>query len=628
MNPQKPSSAEDLKRADHLRSAGRLPEAADLCQRVLEREPDHPAALRLLGLLLMQDSQPELAAQVLSRAVQVSPSDVDAHMALGVALDALGLKEQAVTAFRRASELRPDVPEPFLNLGCVLRELKRLREAREALEKALALAPGVDRIHTELGLVLVGLNEPYLAETHLRDALRLSPNSFDAWSYLAEALEDQGRLLEAVDAYHRALQLRPDYHEAHTNLLMLLHYIPGLTKQQIFEEHVRWDLAHARPLLPAAPRFSHRRDPEKRLRVGLLSGSFRRHPVGYMIVKAVENIDRNRVELVAYSNNTKTDEMTLRLQAAMSHWVEVGQDTDEALADRIRADAVDILIDLSGHSEKNRLLAVARKPAPVQVKWVGGQFNTTGMRAFDYFLTDPIETPPGDEPYYVEKLVRLPDDYICFEAPAYAGPVASLPALAAGRVTFGCFNKTKKVNPEVVALWAQILKRVPSSRLILKDKGLEPPQTARRILDLFSTCGVDPSRVELRGHSKHAELLETYGQVDIALDTFPYSGGLTTCEALWMGVPVVTLPGPTFAGRHSATHLWNAGLRDWVVATPAAYVDLAVHWASSLPQLAALRASLRTQLQQSPVCDGPRFARHLEQALRTLWKDWCTAASR
>ncbi len=342
-----------------------------------------------------------------------------------------------------------------------------------------------------------------------------------------------------------------------------------------------------------------------------------------MITPAVEARDGAAWELYIYSNGGRADDLTERIRAAADVWREIGGITDGAVAQLIREDEIDILVDLSGHLKGNRLLVFARKPAPVQVKWVGGQFNTTGMDAIDYFLTDAVETPRGAEKWFTEEVIRLPDGYACYDPPAYAPGVGPLPALSRGYVTFGCFNKLVKVNSDVVALWARLLHRLPTARLVLKTRPLGDAGVRERYHAMFEAHGVERERVELLAPSPHAELLAHYNEIDIALDPFPYSGGLTTCEALWMGVPVVTLAGETFAGRHSATHVYNVGLGDWVVETPADYLAVAERWSRDVAALADLRAGLRARMAASPLCDGVRFTRNLEAAFRVMWTRYC-----
>jgi predicted O-linked N-acetylglucosamine transferase (SPINDLY family) len=315
--------------------------------------------------------------------------------------------------------------------------------------------------------------------------------------------------------------------------------------------------------------------------------------------------------------------LTERIKVACDTWRDTWTMGDETLAEQVRADRIDILFDLAGHTGE-RMLVFARKPAPLQATWIG-YVGTTGLTAMDYLIADRYHVPPGSEQHYRERVIRLPEDYVCFDPPSDAPEVGPLPAFQNGFVTFGCFNNSAKISSDVAALWAEVLTRVPRSRLVLRYRWLHDVRTRARYRDWFTSRGIDPARLDFAGGVPPAELLATYNRIDIALDPFPYSGGLTTCEALWMGVPVLTFPGVTFAGRHSLSHLANVGLKQLVAVSPADYVALAVSWTSALDWLADLRHGLRAQMAASPLCDGPRFAAHFLAALRGIWRAWCEA---
>jgi predicted O-linked N-acetylglucosamine transferase (SPINDLY family) len=371
-------------------------------------------------------------------------------------------------------------------------------------------------------------------------------------------------------------------------------------------------------------------DPQRRLRLGFVSPDFWRHPVGYFLIRVLENLDRERFEIVCYSDRAVPDAMTARFQRAAARWRETRRMGDEPLAEQIRADRIDILFDLAGHTAENRLLVFARKPAPIQITWAG-YVGTTGLEAMDYLLADRWEVPPEAEPYYAERVLRMPDGYVCYDPPAYAPRVGPLPAGGTGAhpgVTFGSFNHPLKFTPRVVACWARILHRLPQARLVLKYRGLDDPDAQARLWKLFAGEGIAARRVELSGGCSHDEFLGWYNRIDIALDPFPYGGGLTTCEALWMGVPVVTCPGETFASRHSLSHLSNVGLKETIARDLDEYVALAVSLAEDLPRLAALRAGLRERMARSPLCDGKRFAANLAELLRRVWREWVESRAR
>jgi predicted O-linked N-acetylglucosamine transferase (SPINDLY family) len=387
------------------------------------------------------------------------------------------------------------------------------------------------------------------------------------------------------------------------------------------EAHAEYDRQHAAPLGGAIAKHENTRDRHGRLRLGFVSPDLWQHPVGYFLVRVLENLSREQQETICYSDRIVKDDLARRLQAAATQWRDVIGMSDERLAEQIRSDQVDILFDLAGHTAHNRLLTFARKPAPIQITWIGYE-GTTGLAAMDYLLADRHVAPEGSQQFYREQVLRMPDGYLCYDPPATAPPVGRLPSLAKGYTTFGSFNNPAKITPEVVAVWAKILGRVPTARLVLKYRGLGDPTLKRRYLDLFTAHDVEPRRLELLPPSSHAEYLATYHQVDVALDPFPFSGSATTCEALWMGVPVVTCPGETFASRHSLSHLSNVGLTGTIAHDLDEYVELAVSLAGDLPRLAALRAGLRQRMAASPLCDGKRFATNLTSLLQDVWGQW------
>jgi predicted O-linked N-acetylglucosamine transferase (SPINDLY family) len=345
--------------------------------------------------------------------------------------------------------------------------------------------------------------------------------------------------------------------------------------------------------------------------------------VGLFLAPVLECLKQPEWFTVCYANQRKADEQTHRLTRAASLWRNVADQGEDALAEQIRADAIDVLIDLSGHTGNNRLLTFARRPAPVQATWVG-YVGTTGLAAMDYLIADRYHIPADAEKHYAEKVLRLPDGYLSYEPPPYAPPVGPLPALAAGHVTFGAFHNTAKITPQVIATWSDLLRQLPAARLVLKSHWLDDAGLRHRLTEQLAAHGIAAGRLELLGNTGHREQLKQYNRVDLALDTFPYSGGLTTCEACWMGVPVVTCPGETFASRHSLSHLSNLGLTETITTDLAGYVSTAVGLARDLPRLAELRASLRERMVSSPLCDATRFAVHFASAMRQAWRCYCS----
>jgi predicted O-linked N-acetylglucosamine transferase (SPINDLY family) len=603
-----------------LMRMGRQREAIPHLRRAVELRSDNAVAHAQLGAALLTAGEPQAALAPLKRAVALDPRLAQAHCILGEALRHLGALNESIDAFDRAIARAPDFAAAHANRGAALHQAGRLGEAVEACRRAIAADPKLADAHNNLGSALRLLGKMTEAVEAYRAAIAARPGFADAYANLAGTLKDLGRHDEAVATYRKVLDLDPGHVEADSALLMAVHYHPGWSREAIFAEIKRWNAIHVAPIAARYPRPALTKRSDGRIRVGMISGGFMRHPVGYLTVGAIENIDRNAFDVVLYTDSPREDDLTGRLRAAADGWVPIFAMSNAAVTERIRQDRIDILIDLND-GDASRRLVCAYRPAPVQVKWVGGLIDTTGMEVIDYILSDPIETPPGDDRWYVEPVARLPDGYVSYDPPDYAPLVGPLPALANGHVTFGCFNNFAKVNDGVVDLWCALMRRLDGSRLILQAKPLGDPSLRARLIEAFEQRGVRRERVELRGRLANAEVLATYNRIDIALDPFPYSGGLTTCEALWMGVPVVTLPGPTFAGRHCASHLTNVGLADWIVADRDAYVETAVSWASDLPRLARLRASLRDQVRRSPLCDHPRFARNLETAFRRMLAD-------
>jgi predicted O-linked N-acetylglucosamine transferase (SPINDLY family) len=643
-----------------LREQGRLAEAEASFRQALRLNPTFAVAHNNLGVVLKEQGKLDEAVAGYQEALRLKPDYAGAHHNLGVVLAAQGKLAEAVASFRQALRLMPDYAEAHHNLGNAMRDEGKLAEAVASYQQALRLKPDYAAAHHNLGVVLAAQGKLAEAVVSFQQALRLQPDHAAAYNNLGAAFKQQGRLAEAEASFQVALRLQPDYAEAHSNLgsalvaqgkvtealacyekalrlkpgnaealgnrLLALQYHDGVTPSELAEAHADFERRLAAPLRTTWKPHDNAPDAERRLRVGFLSPDLGLHPVGFFVIGLLENLDRGQGEAICYSKRLRRDELTTRLQAAATTWRDVFGWTNERLAEQIRADRIDILFDLAGHTANNQLMVFACKPAPIQVTWAG-YVGTTGLKAMDYILADRYEIPPHAEGYYCEKVLRMPDGYVCYNPPSYAPPVSALPALERGYVTFGSFNNPAKIGPQVIAVWARILKRLPLARLVLKYQGMDDSGVAGRLGELFAGHGIDPGRLELLGWSPHPELLAHYHRIDLALDPFPYNGGLSTCEALWMGVPVLTCPGETFAGRHSLTHLSTVGLTETISPTLDEYVELAVSLAADLPRLAGIRARLRPQVDASPLCDGKLFADNLMQLLRGVWQDWVTEAA-
>lgn len=653
---ESPDATATLAAAERALAMGRLGEAEANCRRVLADGSDSAAAHHLLGLARLLANDPSAALAEIGRAAALEPNISRYHSDLSLALMELGCAAEAAAAARRALALEPHSAPAHNNLARALIELGDLEGAIAHLRTALALDGALAAAQCNLGRALADQDDLEGAATALEAALRLDPHLAEAHYNLASVREAGGHLADAARGYQRAIEIRPTLVAAYSNLAVLLQdhgrveeaiqilmlaeqidpqhavagsnrlmceqYRSGVSASRLKELHQGWDRRHGSGGFGLRAVAATPREPERRLRLGFVSADLGRHPVGYFVAALFDHLDREAADVVCYSDRRRRDAMTERLAGAATLWHDTAGIDDHALARRIGVDGIDILIDLAGHTAGNRLCCFAGRAAPLQASWAG-YVGTTGLAAMDYLIADRFHVPPGRDEAFVERVIRLPDGYICYTPPEEAPAVAPLPAQDAGHVTFGCFNNLAKIQPPVVARWAEILRRLPTSRLLLKTKAFGDPSTVRHFQALFAAEGIVPDRILCEGFSPPAELLATYGRIDIALDPFPYSGGLTTCEALWMGVPAVTVPGATFAGRHSFSHLSNLGLAESIAADGADYVATALRLAQDLQALACLRAGLRARMAASPLCDGRRFAAGFLTALRAAWRRHC-----
>lgn len=614
-----------------LFTAGQYAGAATAAEAMTRRFPRHPFGWKVWGAALKQLGRDADALAPMQKAVALAPENAEAQNNLGATLRDLGRLEEAAACSQRALKIRPDFAEAHLNLGNALTDLGKPDEAVASYRRALEFKPGYATAYSSMGNALTALGRPDEAVVSCRRALEIEPDSAAAHVNLGLALQDLGRLDDAVASFRRSLELTPDSAQAHNNLgaalldnlLFVRLYQPDQPAASMLAEARRFGDLVARNARPYAS-WPNSPQPTRCLRVGLVSGDLCSHPVGYFLesmLPALVAPSPVRLEFFGYPCQSRSDAVTARIKACCRGWHSAVGLNDERLARRIREDGIDILVDLAGHTAHNRLPMFAWKPAPVQVSWLG-YLATTGVTAIDYVIADPWTLPESDAPNFTEKIWRLPESYLCFR-PDIDLPVAATPALANGYVTFGCFNNLTKMNDAVIAQWARILQAVPGSRLFLKTKQLNQTTSHEAVRARFAAQGIDAGRLVLEGHSPRTELLSTYGRVDIALDPFPYPGITTTVEALWMGVPVLTMAGRHFLSRQGVGIATHAGLPDWIATDADDYVAKAAAHAADLTNLARLRGGLREQLLKSPLLDAPRFAGQLEAALRGMWTQWC-----
>jgi len=611
-------------RGNILLDRGDAASALDAYEKATEFNPDSAAAHYNMGNAHISLGNSEAGIAAYRQAIALKPDFVDAHYQLGIVFYDLGRFESAINSFRQAIAVNSSLAAIHNNLGNAFKELERFDDAIASYNCALKIEPQLSPTHNNLGLVYrEAMRFSESIESYNR-AISIAPDLTDAYTNLGNVLKDLGRMDESLMTLEQALQIDPDCATAHNHLLFIHNYVADQPAELLLADARRFGETAARlarpyidwPNLPA---------PERRLRVGFVSGDLCSHPVGYFLEDVLNKLAvqaHTKLELFAYPTRIREDATIKRLRACFESWYSAVGLSDEALAQRIRDDGIDILIDLSGHTAHNRLPVFAWKPAPVQVSWLG-YFATTGVAAMDYFIADPWTLPPDQEAYFTEQIWRLPETRLCFTPPDAEVAVGPLPALANGYVTFGCFNNLSKMNDAVVALWAQVLYAVPGSRLFLKYQQLGEASVRQSTCERFAVHGIDAGRLIFEDYVPRANYLAAYQRVDIALDPFPFPGGTTTVEALWMGVPVLTLTGERFLSRQGIGLLMNAGLPEWVATDPRDYVARAVAHASDLQGLALLRSGLRQQVLDSPLFDASRFAQHFEAALRGMWQIWC-----
>ncbi|WP_372521453.1 tetratricopeptide repeat protein [Sulfuricaulis sp.] len=608
-------------RAKALLGHGQLTEARQQYLEACRLDDRDLEAWVMLGIVEgMLGNLPE-AEKRLRHAVRINPDLPEAHLNLGNILKLQGRLAEAIDAYGRAAQLRPDVAT-LINLGNTLKQCDRLEEAVECLRQAVSRQPDNANAHYNLGSALRAQGKLDDAVAAYQCAIRLRQGFAEAHNNLGVVLLDQQKIDDAMRCYREALRLKPDYVMAHSNLLHALNY-QSLEASVVFHEYRLWDQQHARPQ-PRYSRYANAPDPERRLRIGYVSSDLRQHSVAFFIEPLLTQHDRAMVEVVCYSDVARPDDTTRRLKGAADLWRDIHGLSDERVAEQIYADNVDILVDLVGHVGAHRLLVFARKPAPLQVSYLGYP-NTTGLATMDYRFTDAWADPPGQtEAFHSETLLRLAPGFLCYQPPPDAPEIGPLPAYQGGHVTFGSFNHFTKVNAEVIETWAAILRAVPGARLLMKHNVLADAGVRKQIWDLFSRNGVDQERVSLLGPAPSLiEHLNTYNRVDIALDTFPYNGTTTTCEALWMGVPVITVAGHAHVERVGVSLLSQLQLAECIAQDHNGYIETAVRMAADLDRLSELRAALRQRMQDSPLCDAKTFARKVEYAYRSMWKKWC-----
>lgn len=635
------------------RSQGNHAQALADFREAISLEPSNPDFHNDLGLTLRDIGQFDESLAAFHQSISLRPDHAETYVNLGNTLRACGRLDEAIVAYQRAIHLKPGLSAAYSNLGVVLDESGQASQAAGALQRAIDLNPGNALAHHNLANILYRMAEPIAAIGMYERAISLSANYAESYAGLALALREIGKMDQAVSTCQKAISLKPDLAEArtilgniymdtaciddaiscygeaialnpadvkaHSNLLFAMHFHPNCDGQAIYEEHRKWNQRFAAGFGNSIIPHMNDRSPERRLRIGYVSPDFRNHPVGRFILPLMSNHNESQVELFAYSLTTAADSLTQQIRARAHHWRELAGTSDDQTAGIIRNDKIDVLVDLAMHTNNNRLLIFARKPAPVQFTYLA-YCSTTGLGAIDYRLSDPhLDPHDADDAIYSEQTVRLPSTYWCYE-PATNAPVSALPIQKNTHLTFGCLNNFSKVTSEWVGACGKILQIVPHGRLILNA----PEGSCRdRIAQLLQKYDIDPKRIKFTGRLPYDQYLQLFSEIDVCLDTFPFGGGTTTCDSLWMGVPVVTLRGRTAVGRGGASILSNLGLTDFIASDLGHFVQIAVRSANDIEGLGKLRRTIRERMQGAPLMNSRIFAQSLEAAYRETWVKWC-----
>ena len=638
-----------------LQKLGRLNEAEENYKKILVLKPDSIEVYNYLGVLQHEQGKFIEAEASYRKMIALKPDLAEVYNNLGNTLNEQGKFIEAEASFRKAIALKPEYFEVYYNMGIMLNVQHKFNEAEESYKKALAIKPDYVEAYNNLGNTLNEQGKFIEAEASFRKAIALKPDHVQAYNNLGITLDEQGKFIEAEASFRKAISLKHDYTEAYSNLGKILHelgkleeaienydkaikskvdyfkaysnknfclnYSSSYSPLYIYKQHLKFEKQFGGFKANSPLSVKIKKKSNERLRIGYVSGDFRVHSVAYFFKPLLQNHNSHVVETFCYYNNNFIDKITNNIMTTCDHWRSIFGITDSEIFKIIRKDKIDILVDLSGHTGKNNLLVFAQKPAPIQVTWLGYP-NTTGLSSIDYRFTDIIADPIGEaDDLHSEKLLRLPNGFLCFQGNEKVLSKSDPPQTHYDYITFGSFNNLSKITSEVIDVWSKILNLIPKSHLILKCRKLK--HNKDYYYELFKNKGIDKDRIQLYEHlPSTSDHLELYNSVDIGLDPFPYNGATTTCEALWMGVPVITLLGDRHVGRVGASILTNVGLKDFIARDIDSYINLAVKMSANTKKLKEIRMTLRRQMQELPLCDARSFADNVETAYKDMWRNY------
>ena len=587
---------------------------------ILKKNPSHFESIFLLGTLSIAIKNFDRAIQLLNQAILVRPNHAQSHGNLGAVYKELGEAKKAKTYYLKAISIQPNYADAHNNLGVVFNELGEFQKAISYYQKAIDIKPDYADAHYNLGNVLDELKKHKEAIISYEKVIQINPNYAAAHYNLGNVLKVLGEFQKAISCYQKAINSKYNFASAYNNMLFTLLYLEEADPEFYLSraKEFRSSLKPINDDLLLKYQYSIK---PKKLRIGFVSGDFKEHPVGFFLLDTLNHLKNENLELIAYSNSKIKDNLSIKLKSHFTEWHEIADLDDIEVINQIRKDGIHILFDLSGHSANNRLPIFVNKPAPLQVSWIG-HLASTGIPEIDYIIGDPHVTPPESREHFVEKILCLPNTW-CFSKPDFKiEKIETIPALKNGFVTFGCFNNPHKLNEKVINSWAKILNTVPDSKLILKNGMFRYKLLKEKIIYLFKKHQINIDRLILEEGSPRKELLETYNKIDIALDPFPYSGGTTSCEAIWMEVPVLTKKGSTFMSRMTESINYNCGLPDWVAIDEKEYIAKAIGFSANLELLSETKKNLRQGIHNTSLFNASLFAKHFKDNMWQIWKKY------
>jgi len=586
----------------------------------LEINPNYAQAYNNLGIAYHKISKQKEAIENYKKAINLKKNFSEAYNNLGNAMRDIDKPKDALTNYDKAIKYNSNYAEAYNNIGSTYEMLGDIKNALKNYEKATKIKPNYAEAYNNIGNLLSGITRFDESLLNFKKAISVKPTYEKSYNNLGNLLNDLGKYDEASEAYRKAIQLKPNYPKAYSNLLFNINYKINYNHKLYLAEAQKFQLNCKKKLNNISLKYQYEKSPQK-LTVGLVSADFGNHPGGYFTLSTLRELRKKNFNLISYSTTNRKDDFSSYFRPLFSKWNSIEQKNDEEVVQQILNDKVHILLDVQGHSSKNRLPIFFYKPAPIQASWLGQ--GSTGISEIDYFIGSPHITPKTEEDHYIEKVLRLPEISQCFTPPNFEVEINNLPANKNNFITFGCANKLSKINEEVIILWSKILKSIPGSKIYLKNKNLENPNIAEQFLKKFEYHEIKRERIILLGESStRKELLKFYNKIDIALDPFPFQGNTSTCEAVWMGVPVLTLKGNRYLFHFGESINFNLGMSEWVANSKEEYISKAIKFSSNLEELSKIRITLKEKALQSPVFNAPRFANNFSDLLWKMWDEF------